>query len=175
MTTHHVLFVAAALFLGAGLYGAFSAPLDAPQGVTWLALGATLIATVTAAVVAVRFAIHAWRRRTTDDMPRRSVVVSLGVLGVCLGVAAIVASVVAHVTTREEPAEIATLHAPQDTTGATVTLTASPVPEDPADLSHLVFALAFSAGVAILAALTLAFLRVSDRDEAGEASSAPAA
>lgn len=172
MKPHMVLILAATLILGAGLYAAFSTPKDG-SGV--LALVAPLLASAACAFLAWRSS----RPRIVLSPPLRTPIITLSIIAACMCVLASIA-VVSAISAQPPPNSSAsepgaTVTIPNyDNTGATVSYTVTRNPPADADPTHRVFAFAFSAGVLILTAITLAFLRASDNDQPADASPAPA-
>jgi hypothetical protein len=167
MKPHHVLFVAAVLFICAGVYAAFSTP----EGVTGpFGSGAIAIAIgIIASGVSVWLATRAHHARAEPEIRIASVnkhaIATLAILAAVLCLVSVTTIVVLKPTPSTPKSEplLGGIQLPQK----------HPVTRD--DFTNLVFAASFSTGVAFLAAITLAFLRASDRDEADETSRAPAA
>ena len=167
MKSHHVLILAAVLFIGAGLYAAYSTPVGGSGVVAFLV-------PLFAAAVSIYFATSIRR----GDFLRRSRSATLALLGIAaaMGVIGAIIAVSMHSATpvpQQPTGESAVTFEPTGGSRATVTLSRSS--PSGADRTNLIFAASFSAGVALLAALTLAFLRASAADEPDEPSPSPAA
>lgn len=166
MKPHHILTLAAVMFLGTALYAAYSTPTN---GSGFLALTAPLIAAITSTYLAFRSrATHA-----TDPRPPRTAVIAHLVLVVILLGAAAFAVASLPKPTPGQPAPGETVITEDVTQGArTSGFTITKTPHVSTDTTHTFAAAGFSAGVALLAAVTLAFLRISDCDERREPSPA---
>ena len=171
MKPHHVLILAAALFLGTGLYAAYSTP----AGATWTSGALSLMVPLAAAAVSIYLATSIRR----GDAPRRLRSPTLALLAIA-AVSGVVGATSAAFMHAAPPDSLPSMRdsdvmfKTSAGTKATVTLSDAPQPQ-PIDRTNLVFASGFSAGVALLASITLAFLRACDADEASESSSLPAA
>lgn len=174
MKPHHVLVVAAVLFMGAGVYAAFSTPGDA----MWLSGVLSFVLPLIAAVIAALLATHLRREESGSNASgsqrpmTRAIVI---VLGIATIFALVAVTPILVLESKEFP--------PRQLQGLPTYTGGPPSPEELREdarvkldeFTNLVFAAAFSAGVAVLTALALAFLHTSDRDEADETSPAPAA
>ena len=171
MKPHHVLILAATLLVGAGLYGVYSTP----HGASAVGAVLTLLAPSVGAAIAIVFAVRV--RRSDSERVSRAAAFSLLALAALLAAGAIYAAVTMH---RHPPGaddvSVQTPLAESPTSNSTKgSFTVQRSVATALDSTHLVFATGFSAGVALLAAVTLAFLRACDADEASESRSLPPA
>lgn len=166
MKSHHVLILAAWLFVATGLYAGYSAPEGATgrfgSGAIAIAIG--IIASGVSTWLAMR--VHHVRaqpslRVATVNTHAIGTLAILAAVLCLLSVTTIVALKPTPATARPEPL-LGGIQLPKKQ------------PVTPDDFTNLVFAASFSAGVAILAALTLAFLRVSADEEPDGALASPA-
>lgn len=165
MKPHHVLILAAALFLGAGLYAAYSTPVGGVGGSGVVALLVPLFAAALSIYLATSIRRSGFLRRSRSAMlAMLGIAAAMGVTAAIIAVSMHSAKPVSGPPTGESAVTF------EPTAGSKATVTLSRSSPSGADRTNLVFAASFSAGVAMLAALTLAFLRASAADEADEVS-----
>ncbi len=152
MKPHHVLILAAVLFMGAGLYAAYSTPVGG-SGVV------TLLLAVVASAISLVAAFHAQRDESAVGPHIRLAITAHLIL---VGVFAIVATHAAVVCVPTEPDNV--IHTTYvDGSGMRLSKTeVTQAPSQPKDVTHRFAAAAFSGGVASLVALTLGFLRIPE-------------
>lgn len=168
MKPRHVLILAATLFLGTALYAAFSTP-EGGSGVL------AFLAPLAAAITSAWFAVRASSTRNPDQRPSRAAPLAHAILAVALIGVAVFAVATRPRPVNGQPAPGESVVAKDESPGAPVNgFTITKTPHVAADTTHIFFAAAFSAGVSLLAALTLAFQRGSDIDESDEAPTLPA-